>query len=316
MKNNQLVKSFAVLLAVGLMATGCTAATTPEVPNDTPSAAPVMNQDIHDALPQKIQDAGELTIVISGANPPWWVTDPGKAGEYTGAGAELMERVGEIMGVDIKVAAVPDVSGAFAAISSERYAFGFFPYADSVGGPRERPGAEFVDVIQEVVPFLVLKGNPKKVASMDTLCGVTVAALVNAATYKAAEAQKLKCEEKGETLNVLGATSVPNGVLALRSGRADAFFTGGASLFYAAKESKGELEVVGADAGNGFEGQFMGALLPKDSAITQPLLDSFQILFDNGEYEKIMKSWGLDREMIEKPGVNLYAEWLKDNPLK
>ncbi len=316
MMQTKIAKTFAALLAVGLVATGCSA-TAEVAPKETAAAAvPIFSQEIHDALPQSIQDAKELTIVISGANPPWWVTDPGKVGGYTGAGAQLMERVSEIMGIDIKVAAVPDISGAFAAISSERYAFGFFPYADSIGGPRERPGAEFVDVVQEVVPFLVLKGNPKKVSSMDKLCGVTVAALVNAATYKAAEAQKIKCEEKGETLDVLGATSVPNGVLAIRSGRADAFFTGGASLFYAAKESKGELEVVGDEFGNGFEGQFMGALLTKDSALTQPLLASFQILFDSGEYETIMKEWGLDREILDKPGVNLYSEWLKENPIK
>jgi polar amino acid transport system substrate-binding protein len=313
MKQTQLARSFAALLAVGLVATGCASA---EEPEEAEAAETVMVQEIHDALPQKIQDAGEMTVVISGANPPWWVTEPGKTGEYTGAGAQFMERIGEIMGVEIKIAAVPDISGAFAAIGSERYAFGFFPYADSVGGPRERPGAEFVDVLQEVVPFLVTKGNPENVTSMDELCGVTVAALVNAAPYKVAEAQKLKCEAKGETLDVLGATNVPNGVLAVRSGRADAFFTGGASLFYAAKESGGELEVVGEDAGNGFDGQFMGALLTKDSPLTQPVLDSFQILFDNGEYEAIMKEWGLDREMIEKPGVNLYAEWLKDNPIE
>ena len=314
MKQTRLAKSFAALLAVGLVITGCATA---ETPQEEPAAAePVMVQEIHDALPQKIKDAGKMTVVISGTNPPWWITDPGKVGEYTGAGAEMMDRISEIMGVEIEIAAVPDISGAFAAISSERYAFGFFPYADSVGGPRERPGAEFVDVLQEVVPFLVPKGNPDGITSMDELCGVTVAALVNAAPYKVAEAQKAKCEAKGETLDVLGATNVPNGILAVRSGRADTFFTGGASLFYAAKESNGELEVVGEDAGNGFEGQFMGALLHKGSALTQPLLDSFQILFDNGEYESIMKEFGLDREMIDKPGVNLYAEWLKDNPIE
>ena len=310
MKRTPIATTLCILLSATLI-TGCS---TSEKPAETAPA--LMDQSIHNALPQDIQDAGALTVVISGANPPWWVTTPGKSEEYTGAGAELMQSVGEIMGVDVKIVAIPDISGAFAAISAKRYAFGFFPYADSVGGPRERPGAEFVDVLKEVVPFLVKKGNPKDITSMDELCGVTVAALVNAATYKVAEAQAVKCQAKGLNLDVLGITSVPNGVLALRSGRADAFFTGGASLFYAAKESKGELEVVGDKYDNGFAGQFMGALLPKGSDLTQPLLDSFQKLFDNGDYVKIMKKWGLDSEIIEKPGVNLYAEWLVDNPIK
>ena len=301
-----------VARAVGLavtvsLAAGCGSGASGR-PDGRPSDA--MVQSIHDALPAEIRDAGAMQVVISGLNPPWWTTTPGKQGARTGAGAELMDAVGDVMGVDVQIVAVPDVSGAFAAISTERYAFGFFPYADSVGGPRERPGAEFVDVVQEVVPFLVRAGNPAGVTSMAGLCDVTVAALVNAATYQAAEDQARACREQGAGLDVLGVTSVPDGVLAVRSGRADTFFSGGASLFHAAEESGGTLEVVGADADNGFDGQFMGALLPKGSPLTRPLLDAFQVLFDNGTYRQILGEYGLDREMIEKPGVDLHAEWL------
>jgi polar amino acid transport system substrate-binding protein len=58
----------------------------------------------------------------------------------------------------------------------------------------------------------------------------------------------------------------------------------------------------------------MGALLPKGSDLTQPLLRSFQKLFDDGTYETIMRKWGLDAEIIEKPGINLYATWLAEHP--
>jgi polar amino acid transport system substrate-binding protein len=58
----------------------------------------------------------------------------------------------------------------------------------------------------------------------------------------------------------------------------------------------------------------MGALLPKDSELSDPLLASFQVLFDNGDYEKIMTKYGLEREIIEQPGINLYADWLVANP--
>lgn len=304
-------KVMCVTLAAALLAS-CGGADAAEEPAGASSK--VMDESIHNALPANIRDDGVMKVVISGPNPPWWVTTPGKQGDYEGAGAELMDAVGKIMGVDVEIVAVPDISGAFAAISAKRYAFGFFPYADSVGGPRERPGAEFVDVLQEVVPFLVKSGNPKGVASMDTLCDVTVAALVNAATYKVASAQAEKCRAGGKDLTVLGVKSVPDGILALKSGRADTFFTGGASLFHAAKTSNGELEVVGEKAGNGFGQQFMGALLPKGSELSQPLLQSFQKLFDDGQYETIMRKWGLDAEIIDKPGVNLYSAWLAKHP--
>jgi polar amino acid transport system substrate-binding protein len=204
------------------------------------------------------------------------------------------------------------VSGAFASVASGRYDFGFFPYADSVGGPRERPDAEFVDVVREVVPFLVPAGNPAGITELGELCDVTVAALVNAAPYRAAEEQAGTCRSEGRDLDVLGVTSVPEGVLAIRSGRADTFFTGGSSLFYAAEQSGGALEVVGEDAGNGFEGQYLGALLPEGSDLSQPLLDAFGVLFDDGTYEEILTSYGLDAQIIDEPGINLYAEWLAE----
>lgn len=280
----------------------------------TSAAADGMVQSIHDALPAKIRDAGKMTVVMNGTNLPYWESVPGKESEYSGAGADLMKAVGEVMGVEVDFVAIPDISGAIAAISTKRYAFAFAPYGDSVGGPKERPGVEFVDVVQEVVPFLVKTGNPKGVASLDTVCGIKLAAQVNGGAYDRAVAQADKCKAQGKNLEIVGVTGVPNGILAVRSGRADAFFSSGAALFYAAKSAKGQLEVVGQDSPNGFAGLFQGAVLPKGSDLTQPLLKSFQELFDNGSYAAIMKKWSLDNEMVDAPGVNLYAEWLKKNP--
>lgn len=275
-----------------------------------------VDKSIHSALPKKIRDAGTMTIVMNGSNLPWWKSTPGREGAYEGAGAELMQAVADTMGVKVKYVAIPDISGAVASIASERYAFAFAPYGDSVGKPDGRPGVEFVDVVNEVVPFLVQKGNPKSVKSLDSVCDIKLAAQVNGGAYERAEEQAAKCKAKGKILEIVGVNSVPNGVLAVRSRRADAFFSSGAALYYAEKQSKGKLEVVGADSPNGFEGLFQGAVLPKDSALTEPLLRSFQKLFDDGTYEQIMKKWEMEEEIIDKPGVNLYSQWLAEQDKK
>lgn len=273
-----------------------------------------MDKRIHASLPKKIRDAGKMTVVMNGSSLPYWKTTPGKKGTYTGAGAELMRAVAEVMGVKVNYVAIPDISAAVASISSERYAFAFAPYGDSVGGPNERPGVEFVDVVQEVVPFLVRNGNPEKVKSLDTLCGIKLAAQVNGGAYERAVDQAEKCESEGKPkLDIVGVTGVPNGILAVRSKRADAFFSSGAPLYHAVAQSKGQMEVVGDDEANGFEGLFQGAVLPKDSKLTDPVLKSFQKLFKNGTYQRIMRNWDLDREIMDKPGVNLYAKWLAEN---
>ena len=259
------------LLTVGLVAACGTAEDGPgdQHGTDAPAADAVadvrMDSSIHDALPKSIKDAGEMTVVMNGSSLPYWETTPGKKGEYRGAGAEMMQAVAKIMGVKVTFVAIPDISGAIASISSKRYAFAFAPYGDSVGGPDARPGVEFVDVVQEVVPFLVKAGNPKHVSSLNRLCGIKLAAQVNGGAYEKAVAQSKKCRKQGKELQIVGVTGTPNGILAVRSGRADAFFSSGAALFYAAKSSKGQLEVAGADHDNGYAGLFQGAVLPQDA---------------------------------------------------
>lgn len=282
-----------------------------EAGNSSGKKAVRMDKKIHDSLPKKIKDAGRMTVVMNGSSLPYWKSTPGKEGQYTGVGAELMQALGQVMGVKVNHVAIPDISAAVASVSSKRYAFAFAPYGDSVGGENERPGVEFVDVVQEVVPFLVEKGNPKKVNGLDELCGIKLAAQVNGGAYERAVEQAKKCKSKGKPkLDIVGVTGVPNGILAVRSKRADAFFSSGAPLFHAEAQSGGKLEVVGEEAANGFDGLFQGAVLPKDSELTQPVLKGFEKLFADGTYERIMKKAGLEREILDKPGVNLYSKWL------
>jgi polar amino acid transport system substrate-binding protein len=304
---NVTVTILGALLTLTVLA-ACGSDPEPSAARDNQKADPA----IHDSLPAKIKKKGSMTVVMNGANLPWWEEKPGKTGEYKGAGAELMTAVAEVMGVKVEFVAIPDISGAVAAIASERYAFAFAPYGDSVGKPDARPGVEFVDVVQENVPFLVKKGNPEKVQSLDTVCGIKLAAQVNGGAYELAVAQAKKCKAKGDDLTIVGVTGPPNGVLAVRSGRADAFFSSGAALYYAAEQSKGQLEIAGENSPNGFEGLFQGAVLPKDSPMTQPLLKSFQKLFASGEYQRIMKKWDLDKEIVDEPGINMYSTWLAE----
>ena len=48
-----------------------------------------------------------------------------------------------------------------------------------------------------------------------------------------------------------------------------------------------------------------GPLVPKNSPLEEPMLEAFKILFESGRYEEIMTEYGLDDNMLEKPGVNM-----------
>ena len=40
---------------------------------------------------------------------------------------------------------------------------------------------------------------------------------------------------------------------------------------------------------------------------------AFEKIIQTGDYARIMKKYGLEREMLDKPGINLFAVWSKQN---
>lgn len=287
------------MLAATLMV-GCTPGPLP-APTSGPSMA--LNPELHDALPADVLASGHFTVVMPGANPPWWT---GAEGEYHGAAAELSRELGEVLGVEVDFVVSTDISAALASVASGRYQMAFAPYGDSSGRPDARQGVEYIDVAQEIVPFLVPEGNPKQITQLDGLCGVTVAAQANGKAYQLLKDQAARCAASGQpALDVLAQTGVPNGVLAVKSGRADAFFSSGAALFYYARQEPDALEVVGTGSDNGFPHLYQGVVMPKGSAMTPLILRAFQAVFANGEYARIMTEHHLEAEAISAPGIDL-----------
>ncbi|MEV3871767.1 transporter substrate-binding domain-containing protein [Streptomyces sp. NPDC049906] len=261
-----------------------------------------VDQALHEALPQRVRTAGKLVVVMPGVNPPWWKKDGSR---YTGAAAELTERLGEVLGVRMEYVPVNDLAGAFAAVASGRYDAGFNPYGDT----GKATNVELVDVVREIVPFLVPRGNPKKINTLGDMCGRSVAALGPAgmgSAYQVLTDQSKTCVKEGKkAVNIVPLKSVPEGVLAVKSRRADAFFASGAPLSFYAAGSDGALELAGKESANGFDNLYQGMILPVKSPLTPTVLAAFQKLFDNGEYERIMKQHGLTDQLIDAPGVDL-----------
>ncbi len=120
------------------------------------------------------------------------------------------------------------------------------------------------------------------------------------------QAQVEKCKAGGKPApEVQSYTDQPSSILAVRSKRADAFFSSQAPLTYFVSQANGQLELSGVGQKNGFDDLYQGAVVPKGSPLGPVLLDSIKALMDNGTYAAIMKKWGLENNMIKQPGLNL-----------
>lgn len=261
-----------------------------------------LDKELQDQLPAKIRDSGTVVAANTGSFPPYTIVGS-KDEDMDGAVGDLSIAIGEILGIKIQHKTVDGLPGLLTGMQAKRYDLSLGP----VGDFKERQAqATFVDYVQEYVVFAVKKGNPEKINDLASSCGTRIAVQAGGSAEEVIKTQAASCEKDGKpTLKVLSYKDQPSSILAVQSGRADAFFSSQAPLTYFVKQSKGKLELAGVDKENGFEDLFQGAIVPKDSELGDVLLSAMEELFENGTYEQIMDKWGIEANKIDSPDVNL-----------
>ncbi len=262
------------------------------------------NQSLYDQLPDSVKKAGVIRNVLDGSFPPYYSVTPDK--KITGAMADFAQALSEVLGVKIEHTVIPTLSANLMGIQAGRYDISIGPVGDY---PNREVKNDFVDYVQEYVIFAVQKGNPQKINGLEDVCGkkisVTAGGSAEAVIKKASE----ECvKAKKPAVNVLTFDSQTTSALAVRSGRADAFFSSQAPLSYFVSLNKDKMELAAVGKHNGFGEIYQGAVLAKDSPLTSVIVAAFQQLFDNGTYQAIMDKYNLHYNVIDKPGKNLATD--------
>ncbi|SIQ60383.1 amino acid ABC transporter substrate-binding protein, PAAT family [Rhizobium sp. RU35A] len=289
--NAKLIASAAL---IGMVMTGNVLAEDAALPTQT------VNGELRARLPEKIRTEGKMISVNNGSFPPYEIVTGTK---MEGASEDLANAIGQLLGIRIEHATVGGLPAELTGINAGRYQFAIGP----VGDFKSREEAnDFVDWVQEFVVFAVQKGNPKGITSLDTACGNRIAVMSGGSAERVIQVQADKCKADGKSpIEVQSYTDQPSSILAVRSKRADAFFSSQAPLTYFVSQANGQLELTGVGQKNGFEDLYQGAVVPKGSELGPLLKDAIQILMDNGSYAAIMKKWGLENNMLKQAGINL-----------
>lgn len=279
---------------VALLLTSPASAANVAIPQQT------VNEELHARLPEQVRAEGKMISVNNGSFPPYEIVT---GTEMDGASEDLTEALGQLLGIKIEHVTVGGLPALLAGVNSGRYQFAIGP----VGDFKSREEAnDFVDWVQEFVVFAAQKGNPKGIVSLDTSCGNRIAVMAGGSAERVIKVQAEKCQADGKApVEVQSYTDQPSSILAVRSKRADAFFSSQAPLTYFVSQANGQLELTGLGEKNGFDNLYQGAVVPKGSDLGPLLRDAIKVLMDNGTYEVIMKKWGLENNMIKQPGMNL-----------
>jgi polar amino acid transport system substrate-binding protein len=292
----------AVAVAGALLLTGCGDQT--DGGGDSGGGKKTANAEapLHDRLPKKIQRAGVIKVGSDIAYAPVEFVD--ENGEPAGIDPDLAKAMGEVLGVGFTFQ-----NGTFdqliLGMNSGRYDVVMSAVTDTkerqqgVSGDAEG-GADFVNYFKAGSAFLVEKGNPSGVKTLDDLCGKTVAAQRGTANEALVREQNKKCDDK---IDPFFADKDTDSITQLQNGRADVVVTDYPVASYNAKTfgNGNQFEVAGGQIDAAPYGI---AVSTKNTELRDAIQAAMNKIMENGEYEKVMKKWDVTNGALDEATIN------------
>jgi polar amino acid transport system substrate-binding protein len=273
----------AVLLAVGLFATGANAQAKCD-PAATPKKYPTL--------------AGKtVRIGQSPTTPPYaFVEEPSE--EHIGFDADMARAVFACLGLPYEFKA-GKWSGLLPALIAGQTEV---MWSNLFHTPARAEQVDFVTYRINATSGLVRKGNPKKVTSMNDVCGLRATGGLGTVEEAAFREQSKVCEAAGKkTVEILQHQENTAGIRLLASDRADVMLLDTGASGFMVKKMPNELEIAFTT-----KTQFKVAVginkgLPE---LRQAIFDAMQIMQTDGTQKALMEKYGID------PGLMIPTEIL------
>ncbi len=300
-----------VLATAALVFGACTssAASPTPAPTDTPAPTPTAAASVAASvasvaptvapLPKVPADqlikAGALTVCSDTSYPPQEYMDASNTpvGSDLDLAAEIAKRLGLTLAVKTTVfdSIIPALTGGSCdAIFS----------AQTITADRQTK-VDMIPYFAAGQSFVVLKGNPDNIKTLDDLCGKAVAAedgtveamhISGTGDYKAADGLSQQCVAKSLkpiTLKTFKADT--QALLALQAGTVVAHFTDEPVAGYEVVNGAGKFEMIPSiTVERGAEGISVGK---NNTGLRDAIKAALQQMIDDGTYLKILTKWGV-----------------------
>ena len=227
--------------------------------------------------------------------PPWEYNVSPASKQLTGFDYDLAQAIGKKIGIPVSFNETLFAS-IISALKGGRRDMAMSDMYDNA--QRESQGVDFVDYAYDTTSMLVPKGNPKGITNLDSLAGQTVCC--ESGTTQQAWLEILNAQFKAAGKKAMTILARPNQLAALAaiaSGGAVADLTDHSTAVYIARttNSGNSFEVVVDPAApNGYRPTVVGIAIPaSDTALVTTVQKALQDLINDGNYLKIVNSYGL-----------------------
>jgi len=245
-------------------------------------------------LPEDNRTSGKITVSINPDVEPIKFLD--SEGEISGLNPDLLRAAGRVLGVDVEFQ-----QGTFDAmvpgLESRRY-----DVIASIGDYKERQVTiDFIDYLKTGDGILAAADLEQPVTSPEDLCGLRVGYARGTSQQGDLEAAAKSCEAAGEeTLEVNGYQEAAAGVLAVKSGEADAFWGDLPSMLYNEQENPDIFKVV-YKAQDSYYGI---GIHKEDAELRDALRAALLSLAEDGVYAELLTQWAQDGYGLPEFPVN------------
>jgi polar amino acid transport system substrate-binding protein len=284
----------AVLALVALVLTGCG---NKSGSTDTATSGATVDNALAAKVPGAVKSDGVIKIgTDSTYAPSEFLSSDGKT--VQGFDVDVFNLVAGKLGLKTKW-----VSSKFAdivpGVGSGKYEIGVSSF--TINADRKKV-ANMVSYYSAGTQWATQKGNPAKIAA-DAACGHKVAVQTGTVqeTVDLPKRQKA-CTDAGKPkITVDSYQSQADATSAVVTGKDDAMLADSPVAAYAAKQTNGKVETLGAI----YDAAPYGYVLPKaETEFAQAIADALKALIADGSYKKALAKWGVEKGAIDAPAVN------------
>ena len=258
------------------------------------AAAPAAT--LFERLPPEVQKAGVLRFV-GDSHPPYRILSDDRR-IRDGLDADLARALEPVLGITIRHHVVNSLSATLAGLESGRYDVAMGP-----GLPTKERLQRF-DAVTWLVTypsFVYPLQRPRRFAQVVDLCGMKISYVAGSVSERVTDRINERCRAAGLPLAQHVALVDTNMTLvATQAGRADVAAMTSAAALHAVHEAP---TLFGAfrDPENKLGIDILGLFVTRRSGLAPVLQAAMAELFRNGEYQRIVTKWGVEKVAVQAP---------------
>jgi len=266
------------LAAVAILGAACSS-------TSSSAASSSSSTNLSSLVPASIRSTGTIIFGSPETNPPQLYLNSKQ--HLTGIDYEFGAAIAKELGLKAKWVNTP-FDSLIPAIDAGRIDVVLNSMDDTVTREKE---LTFVDYEKDGALLLVAKGDPAHITTLASMCGKSISLLSGSYQVTLVQNQQAKCKAAGKPpITVQQYESVGDAILAVQSGRDDAFFASlGAAIYH--QETAPNTFSIPPHTLVYAPGPIGAAVLKGNDKLAKAIQKAFQVMFTDGTYTKILRQF-------------------------